>query len=188
MIQGVKACRICGVVKPLEDFYVARGARDGRRTECKSCNLAARRAKHAENPRPYIDRVLRWQRENPELYRAKLRDYAESGKKRIADRKSHLKRKYGLTIEQYDAMLAAQAGGCAICGEPPRDDIELHVDHDHTTGAVRGLLCFRCNNAIGDLREATELFEAAAAYLDRHASDDLVELARRRAFALARVA
>ena len=70
------------------------------------------------------------------------REYAESGKKKISDRKSHLKRKYGLTLEEYDAMLEAQGGVCAICGEPRPEERTLHVDHDHETGAIRGLLCF----------------------------------------------
>lgn len=50
----------------------------------------------------------------------------------------------GVTDEQYERLLAAQGGGCAICGNPPKTR-RLHVDHDHKTGAVRGLLCYRCN-------------------------------------------
>lgn len=126
---------------------------------------------------------MKWQRENPERYKAKQREYVESGRKSIANRKSHLKRKYGLRIEEYDRMLAAQGGGCAICGNPGRDDISLHVDHDHETGVVRGLLCFTCNNALGDLGDSYERMHRAANYLDR--DDELTELARTRALALA---
>lgn len=50
----------------------------------------------------------------------------------------------GITAEEYDLRLAAQGGGCAICGATPKTR-RLHVDHDHKTGAVRGLLCLRCN-------------------------------------------
>jgi hypothetical protein len=94
-----------------------------------------------------------------------------------------LKRKYGLTLAQYDAMLEAQGGVCAICRQPRPEERTLHVDHDHETGAIRGLLCFTCNNALGNFRDEPELFHAAAQYLDRH--DDLAALARRRARALA---
>ena len=109
-----------------------------------------------------------------------------SGGKRLADRKSYLKRKYGLTIEQYDAMLAAQGGGCCICGRPPRDDISLHVDHDHSTGKVRGILCFCCNNALADFQEDAQLLQEAVAYLTAHtpAAQEEIELARRRALSL----
>jgi len=57
---------------------------------------------------------------------------------------------YGITIEDYDAMLAAQGGGCAICHTPPRSK-RLHVDHDHADGRVRGLLCYHCNRTIGHI-------------------------------------
>ena len=53
---------------------------------------------------------------------------------------------------QYDSMLESQGGGCFISGRRPRDDISRHVDHDHSTGRVRGILCFCCNNALADRR------------------------------------
>lgn len=62
--------------------------------------------------------------------------------------------------------MTAQGGVCAICGRAPRDDISLHVDHDHATGAVRGLLCFRCNNAVGDLEDDPAILRRAAVYVD----------------------
>lgn len=66
--------------------------------------------------------------------------YAGTPKARSAQRGYRLKRRYGITAEQYDALLEAQGGVCAICGEPPKGKA-LHVDHDHATGGVRGLLC-----------------------------------------------
>lgn len=69
-----------------------------------------------------------------------------------------------MTPEQYDAMLSEQAGRCAICQDrPPR----LYIDHDHATGEVRGLLCNRCNVALGFLRDSPEAAIAAAMYLSR---------------------
>jgi hypothetical protein len=103
---------------------------------------------------------------------------------KLQERAAHLKRKYGITIEQYDAMLEAQGGGCFICGRPPREDISLHVDHDHSTGKIRGILCFCCNNALADFQEDPILLAKAAAYLDRQDHREEVELARRRALAL----
>jgi hypothetical protein len=153
--------------------------RDGYRSDCKRCNLAARRAKYIEDPRKHIERVQRWQRANPERYRAKLQDYADSGKKKVSDRKSHLKRKYGLTLEAFDELLASQGGGCAICGRTDADN----VDHDHTSGRVRGILCFNCNITIGQAQDDEDRLAGAMAYL---AQDDLLaEVARSRAVALA---
>ena len=93
-------------------------------------------------------------------------------------------RKYGMTIEQYDAMLETQGGGCSICGRPPRVDISLHVDHDHSTGRVRGILCFCCNNALADFQDDPELLRKAAGYVSWHANQEEIQLARSRALSL----
>jgi hypothetical protein len=117
-----------------------------------------------------------------------MRRYRASGRRAEVDRRSYLKRKFGITPEQYDEMLAAQGGVCALCGRQPRDDISLHVDHDHRTGAIRKLLCFRCNNALGDLGDDPELLRAAAEYLDAHDPEvrDLAARTRQRLSALMR--
>lgn len=71
----------------------------------------------------------------------------------LARRAHHLAKTYGITADEYLHMVAEQDGRCAICGERPagraRGDRWLHVDHCHTTGRVRGLLCFGCNNLLG---------------------------------------
>jgi hypothetical protein len=105
--------------------------------------------------------------ENPEKYRAALDAYRASPSKKTADRKSYLKRTYGMTIEDFERLLETQRGVCAICKKARPENRTLHVDHDHKTGRVRGLLCFRCNNALGDFEEKYELFQLAADYLER---------------------
>ncbi|MDQ1519966.1 MAG: hypothetical protein QOI55_1039, partial [Actinomycetota bacterium] len=97
----MKQCNVCGITKPLSEFYANKGGRDGRRPDYKACNLERRKAAYRANPKPTIERVQRWRRDNPERYDARMRRYRESGRKAVADRKSHLKRKYGLTPEQY---------------------------------------------------------------------------------------
>lgn len=83
-------------------------------------------------------------------------------------RKYFLRTKFGLTLEDYDLMLNAQAGVCAIC---ETDDTSpwgvFCVDHCHETGRVRGLLCHRCNVAIGQARDDPILLRRAADYLER---------------------
>lgn len=85
----------------------------------------------------------------------------------------HLERKYGLAEAQYWEMFERQGGVCAVCGQPETQVLrgavsQLSVDHDHTTGRVRGLLCHHCNTAIGLLRDDTAILEAAIAYLKSH--------------------
>ncbi len=83
-------------------------------------------------------------------------------------RRDLLKHRYGITIEQYDALLTAQGGVCAICKNPPRGKmLRLSVDHNHTTKKVRGLLCITCNRTIGYL-ENPEWMRSAQSYLTSH--------------------
>jgi hypothetical protein len=170
-LEGMKTCRKCGEPKPLLAFYKMPGMRDGHRNDCIRCNLEAQAKRRALDPEANRRRAREWQLANPERVKAKHAEYVADGRKSASNRKSHLKRKYALTIEQYDQMLAKQGGGCAICGRPPRPDISLHVDHDHETGRIRGLLCFRCNNALGDFLDDESLLREAAGYLARAEED-----------------
>lgn len=79
----------------------------------------------------------------------------------------HLKAAYGLTLEAYAAMSAAQNGLCAICRNPPGKQ-RFHVDHDHATGKVRALLCYSCNVMLGYARDRIDTLKAAIAYLELH--------------------
>lgn len=93
----------------------------------------------------------------------------------------HLAKTYGLTVEQYDALLASQGGVCAICQRPP-DDFKhrLAVDHQHSSGIVRGILCTHCNQAIGSLMDRPDLCIAAAEYLRARAHCAAPASAKRR--------
>ena len=87
---------------------------------------------------------------------------------RGAVRKYKLKTRYNITETEYDTLLQKQAGLCAICRHPPegiRRDWMLHIDHDHKTGEVRGLLCDNCNRGIGLFQESVSNLEAATEYL-----------------------
>ncbi len=85
-------------------------------------------------------------------------------------RKLHLQKAYGLTLEQYADMVAAQNGVCAICFRAPRGKYKnLAIDHCHATGKIRGLLCYECNHGLGCFEDRTELFRSAIEYLIHHA-------------------
>jgi hypothetical protein len=131
-----KVCRACGLEKPLHDFYF--NAADGRhQNPCKACANARR--------------VSQKQRLSTEARRD--REY---------------RHRYGITLADYDRMLAAQGGCCAICGTdaPTFGKGHFSVDHDHATGAVRGLLCDNCNTGIGKLRDDPAILRAALVYLE----------------------
>lgn len=87
------------------------------------------------------------------------------------DRRAYkLNKDFGLSRADYDAMLAAQGGVCAICGTDrnrgARDGMHFAVDHCHDTGKIRGLLCNRCNRALGFWEDDPALLRAALEYLD----------------------
>lgn len=82
-----------------------------------------------------------------EANRAKLNAQSRARWRVSGQRNSALKRYYGITIADYDKMAAEQRGCCALCGKPVGE--KLAVDHCHTTGRVRGLLCILCNSLIG---------------------------------------
>ena len=85
-----------------------------------------------------------------------------------AKRNEHVFRTFGLTTTQFDALVEAQRGRCAICGrtEPQKGRTRLVVDHSHVTGKVHGLLCSACNAALGSFQESTEVLMAAIRYLE----------------------
>lgn len=91
-------------------------------------------------------------------------------KKSRNNRAFNLKHLYGMTINDYDALLVAQGSKCAICGCPPEFSVNgrLAVDHCHDSDKIRGLLCTMCNTALGSFKDSPALLRAAAAYVELH--------------------
>jgi hypothetical protein len=96
----------------------------------------------------------------------------------------HLKRRYGIGADDFDALVAEQGGVCAICGKEAPE----HVDHSHDSGDVRGILCFNCNGGLGQFKDSVDALVNAAAYLEAHDPEarELDALARERAGELSR--
>lgn len=127
----------------------------------------------AEATRRYRERLksdpVRWEAylaERREVSRrhnaSRTPEQVESRKQR--DRATRLKRVYGISVEDYDRLLVKQDGRCAICGDLPGERL-LDVDHCHQSGAVRGLLCVRCNTSIGKFDDDPVLLRSALTYL-----------------------
>lgn len=107
------------------------------------------------------------EREGDPEFRRKQRERYERWRKNDPRgvQRTALKNLYGITLEQWDRMLLRQGGRCAICEQPCPD---LHVDHCHATGKIRGLLCGSCNNGLGRFADEPERLRAAARYLVKH--------------------
>lgn len=142
-----KQCTGCGRVLELDGFYQKRSSDPSYKSDygralqpCKDCRIARN---------------------------AELKD---TPKRKREIRSQNLSKNYGITLEQYEEMLTFQGGVCAICGDPPsgtnsRTD-NLHVDHCHQTGRVRGLLCHMCNRGLGSMRDNPRLLRKGAEYLE----------------------
>lgn len=106
--------------------------------------------------------------------KAQSREYYR--KNAAAWRNDQLRKNFGITRADYDAMLAAQGGGCAICGgqQTTKGKNELSVDHCHTTGMVRGLLCNKCNQALGLSDDEPGRLRMMADYIERSRKPRLV--------------
>lgn len=158
----IKQCTKCGASKPVAEFPSDDFIAGGSKHHCRACV----KVKHTQ-----------WRRENADHVRDAGRKtqrelYAKNTEKLQAMlRRSRLKSKYGLSEATFQLILDSQGGGCAICRtllDPTKRDRKTHVDHDHKTGAVRGILCLNCNSGIGRLGDDIARLEAAAAYLKKH--------------------
>lgn len=154
----MRQCRTCGVDKPISGFP------EPNRRECRVCRNASRKGAYRA-ARGGIKRS-RWDTIRLTPDEAKARNLA-------SQRRSKLRLKYGLTLEQYEAMEQAQGGRCAICG----DVTTLSIDHCHKSGQVRKLLCNGCNMGLGHFRDSPELLRKAAAYLEASGNSIVPQLA-----------
>lgn len=151
-----KKCSRCQIEKDLTAFCKHRRSKDGHNNVCKEC-------------------VKQYSEENKEKVRKYKSEYYYANREKCIekDRKNKLKKKYNVTVEWYDAQLKAQNGKCLICEttEGGGRSSSLHVDHDHVTGEVRGLLCRSCNTGIGLFKENTELLKNAIKYVNKFKQD-----------------
>lgn len=110
-----------------------------------------------------------WREKNPTYYADRMREVKARDPVAYANRvrRTSLKAFYGITIDDYARMFAAQKGRCAICGttDPGQGKKHLCVDHCHKTKVVRGLLCHTCNRALGLLSDSVKVLEKATKYL-----------------------
>lgn len=187
MELSTKRCSKCGVEKPVSEFWRRAANTDGLSGHCKQCARPYHSAKKAQTASANTNRDesllpqrltccrCKQEKASSAFYRDKRsatgRESAciecEKERSRLSNKERirSLKR-YSLTLDDYACMLALQGGRCAICnGAESKGNGHFAVDHDHTTGRVRGLLCSACNTAIGLLQENPKIMMAACEYL-----------------------
>ena len=136
----LKICKGCSEAKEKKEFSARSNRKIGRSSWCKPCLNQWRIASKMTDP-------IKWANSN----------FA-----------ADLKKNYGLTVEQYNKMYADQNGLCGCCGASSGAfNRRLHVDHDHVSNQVRGLLCTRCNPGLGYFEDSIEKLEMAILYLKK---------------------
>jgi hypothetical protein len=176
-----KSCTTCNTEHPAttEFFYADPKSRFGVSSKCKTCrnrqiketriqnDSEQRREEGLEGARK---QAREWRRNNPEKIKELDRKYKEENPEQRAKtyKRHRLKKEYGMALEEHEATQIRQNFKCAIC----RKDIEdfsgkkiFHVDHDHFSGEVRGLLCPHCNSMVGFSEDSPETLLSAAEYL-----------------------
>lgn len=183
-----KFCKDCRQTRPITDFHRNSRSRDGFAFYCKACanerQEASRRRRgvRVQKRSPVaVPDGMKW---CPDCHAVKSLDEFPStprsrtgvhsyckpchnargraSKQKVGgSREYHLRRRYGIGVADVERMLAAQGGVCAICGRAGPE----HVDHDHVTGGVRGILCFNCNGGLGHFRDNVEYLTKAITYL-----------------------
>ncbi|MEU6385344.1 endonuclease VII domain-containing protein [Streptomyces bauhiniae] len=178
---NAKRCGKCERELPPAAFARDRNRRDGLQPYCRQC-VAEYGAAHYRRRREAMGKPAREKVDVPPGHKlclkcGEVKPWAEWHRNSSASdglstrcktcraaesRAGHLKRSYGMTEAERDALVASQRGLCVICLNAPA----AHVDHCHKTGRVRGVLCFNCNSAIGKLGDDPKAVRRAAAYLE----------------------
>lgn len=172
-----KCCTKCKLTKPVQQFGTHRKRADGLQAHCKECTYAAQRewlTRHPEKREAYNAKIAERERkryaESPayrEYVKASVKAWrAVNGHKVKKSQRAQWLKTYGLTPESFDAKRQAQNNRCGCCD---REMTKPVIDHDHTTGNVRDLLCYSCNVGIGLLGDTLAGLRQAAVYLERHA-------------------
>lgn len=140
---------------------------------CRSCYERDLRLKNPEYAERQRENAQEWRKKNPDLVREKAKKRAKDESYKEKRRWQALERTYGITKEKYFELLEIQGGGCAICGRGIESgSSKLAVDHDHESGQIRGLLCFRCNYGLSWFQENPRLLGRAAVYLHFHPCEE----------------
>jgi Recombination endonuclease VII len=185
-IEIKKICSNCKIEKSINEFYNQKGRKYGKESRCIKCKLITKETHEQNNMRKIIDqkieqrscRICNTIKNISEFHKSKAGfagrvaickpclkpiTHKKAVKRKDVIRNYELKKAYGITQNDYNEMLIAQKGVCKICSIQKEET--LHVDHNHTTGKIRGLLCNRCNMSLGMVKEDIIILNNMISYL-----------------------
>lgn len=167
----MKICKRCNLTKSLEQFSKHPRCKDGRQGTCIDCT-AANTAKWASNNKIRKAETDRLYEERNPKRKSKARFLANAldpVKYSYLEIEQNLYSRYGISIEEYAYMFYEQEGKCSICKRLHSEFARgLVVDHNHTTGLIRGLLCDNCNRALGFFKDNIDSIVSAISYINQN--------------------
>ena len=147
--MGYKVCSKCEKKKLLTLFHFHSNER--RRADCMKCVAAYSKKYRSKNAEIIKEKKKLYRKEKPEIERSR-----------------HLKKQFGISIQEYNSLFTKQGCKCAICRATKVGNTQhkhMHVDHCHKTGKIRGILCSKCNTLLGMARDSIKILKAAIGYL-----------------------
>jgi len=170
-------CSKCHEEKPASDFYARKESSTGYRKDCKVCcnQRASQYGKryYQKNKQKIAAKAKTFREENPEVMRERYDRHKE--KHPMGNRTAQWKYRYGISLDEVQTKFESQGGRCACCEEEIPHYTEFkgknhlfHIDHNHDTGKIRGLLCTKCNTGLGLFNEDIDLIKSAIAYLEKY--------------------
>ncbi len=168
VINGQKPCTKCGVLQDLAQYSRFKHGCGGIKSWCKACSMAYEmRRRQKPSIKPRVQEYMKAYRikNGAEMRRRARENYRKNGS---GNRFNRIRNTFGLSREDYEGMITSQKNCCAIC-RTPFSTSTPHVDHCHTTGMVRGLLCPLCNYGLGSFRDTPAFMSSAIEYLNQHA-------------------
>jgi hypothetical protein len=169
--QELKTCSDCGLIKP-RGLFPAASSRDGRKPYCKCCQGKRRkRLRQLDQLDTHATKICKACGLEKSVKLFNRRGNCTGGYsplcKECSNNNERMRfRKYGISAADYDEQLKRQNYRCAICRTDDSGKRRFHVDHDHSTGIVRGLLCSNCNTGIGLLKDSPSTLRAAIEYIE----------------------
>jgi hypothetical protein len=154
-----KKCSRCKRTKNVDEFYKRVASKDGLEARCKECSKAQHSMWLSLNRDTANEARRKWHKEKGNEWH---RNWRQNNPDKVISTK--LKSAYGISLKEYNDLFAFQNGKCAICPSTG-DSKRLCVDHDHSTGKVRGLLCNNCNRGLGLLGDSPSVLQSALLYL-----------------------
>ncbi len=159
--NAAKTCTKCGIEQDRSCFGKDKCKKDGLTPPCRTCRRIASRLYYSNNKEKCNALNMR-------IY-SKVKNTQKFQDARYAN---HIKRNYGITLEEYNDMFIEQGGRCAICGRHQAEFTRrLLVDHNHETGVLRGLLCYNCNTGLGQFGDKLQLVKNTVKYLEMNNVD-----------------